>query len=124
MIIDFLMINTINIFSAFVLLAIFYLNDKMLYYILFIDLILNDFPLTTIIIIILFKFNKFIFKYLNENIYTQIVMMMLYYLIFGIISYGFYNELNISIINFLIKNLSINLLFYYLGIKFLNEKYS
>ncbi|HHX32961.1 MAG TPA: hypothetical protein GX713_01900, partial [Mollicutes bacterium] len=65
MIIDFLILNNTNLYSFIIVLSIFILNDKLLYYILTLDIILNGFPFITILIIFLNKFIIYIFKYIK-----------------------------------------------------------
>lgn len=124
MIIDFLVLNITNIYIASFLLSILYLNDKFLYSILIIDILLNGTPLITIIIIILFQLKKNIFKIINQNIFTLMLLLTCYYFIFGIFIYIVYNDFNLYIINYLLKYLAINLIIYYTGIKYLTSKYN
>lgn len=124
MIIDFLVLNITNIYIASFLLSVLYLNDKFLYLILIIDILLNGIPLITIIIIILFQFKKNIFKIINQNVFTLMLLLTCYYFIFGILIYIIYNDFNLYIINYLLKYLAINLIIYYTGIKYLTSKYN
>ncbi len=124
MILDFLIINTTSIYIASILLSILYLNDKFLYLILIIDIIINGFPIITIIIMILFRFKEIIFRTINQNTLTLMLLLTSYYFIFGIIIYGIYNEFNMFIINYLFKFLVINLIIYYVGIKYFTSKYN
>ena len=124
MIIDFLSINIINIYLATIILSILNLNEKKLYFILIIDIILNNFPIITIIIIIFYIFKNLVFKYINENIISKMLLLTIYYFIFGIIIYGTHNKLNLYIFNYLLRYLIINLIIYFIGIKYLNSKYN
>ncbi|MDD4706459.1 MAG: hypothetical protein PHS24_04550 [Bacilli bacterium] len=124
MIIDFLVLNFTNIYIASFLLSVLYLNNKFLYLILVIDVLLNGIPLITIILIILFKFKMNIFKIINQNTFTLMLLLTGYYFIFGILIYSIHNEFNLFIINYLLKYLVINLIIYYTGIKYLTNKYN
>ncbi len=123
-ILDFLTINLTKIFLASILLSIFYLNDKKLYLILFFDIILNQIPFITIILILFYKANQIFFHYISKNIYSSMLLLIIYYFLFGILIYGIYNPLNLYIFKLLLNNLLINLIIYYLGIKFINYKYN
>ncbi|MDD2409884.1 MAG: hypothetical protein PHD03_04130 [Bacilli bacterium] len=124
MIIDFLVLNITNIYIASLLLSVLYLNDKFLYIILIIDILLNGIPLITMLIIILFKFKIYIFKIINQNDFTLMLLLTCYYFIFGTLIYSIYNDFNLFIINYLLKYLAINLIIYYAGIKYLTSKYN
>lgn len=124
MIIDFLVLNITNIYLDSLLLSILYLNNKFLYIILVIDILLNGIPVITIIIIILYKFKNLIFKIINQNVFTLMLLLTCYYFIFGVLIYSIYNDFNLYIITYLIKYLAINLIIYYTGIKYLTSKYN
>ena len=62
MIIDFLSLNCFNVYLLSIILFLFCLNDKLLYYLLIIDLIINGIPFVTITITLLYLLNKNIFK--------------------------------------------------------------
>lgn len=124
MIIDFIVINITNIYLASILLSVLYLNDKNLYLILIVDIILNNFPIITILIIILYKFQHLIFKFINKNIITEMIILTIFYFIFGVLLYGIYNNLDSYILSYLLKYLTINLIIYYIGIKYLKSKYN
>lgn len=122
MIIDFLSLNCFNIYLLSIIIFIFCLNDKTLYYILIIDLIINGIPFVTITITLLYLLNKNIFKYLNNNFINKYIFLIIYYFIFSIILYSIFNKFNLYIIKFLINNLPYNLIYYYIGLKILNKK--
>lgn len=122
MIIDFLSLNCFNVYLLSIIIFIFCLNDKTLYYILIIDLIINGIPFVTITITLLFLLNKNIFKYLNNNFINKYTFLIIYYFIFSIILYSIFNKFNLYIIKFLINNLPYNLIYYYIGLKILNKK--
>lgn len=122
MIIDFLSLNCFNIYLLSIILFLFCLNDKTLYYILIIDLIINGIPFVTIIMTLLYLFNKNIFKYLNNNFINKYIFLIIYYFLFSIILYSIFNKFNLYIIKYLINNLPYNLIYYYIGLKILNKK--
>lgn len=122
MIIDFLSLNCFNIYLLSIILFLFCLNDKLLYYLLIIDLIINGIPFVTITITLLYLLNKNIFKYLNNNFINKYIFLIIYYFLFSIILYSIFNKFNLYIIKFLINNLPYNLIYYYIGLKILNKK--
>ncbi len=122
MIIDFLSLNCFNVYLLSIILFLFCLNDKLLYYLLIIDLIINGIPFVTITITLLYLLNKSIFKYLNNNFINKYIFLIIYYFLFSIILYSIFNKFNLYIIKFLINNLPYNLIYYYIGLKILNKK--
>ncbi len=122
MIIDFLSLNCFNVYLLSIILFLFCLNDKLLYYLLIIDLIINGIPFVTITITLLYLLNKNIFKYLNNNFINKYIFLIIYYFLFSIILYSVFNKFNLYIIKFLINNLPYNLIYYYIGLKILNKK--
>lgn len=124
MIIDFITYNYTNILLFTVLLNIYNLNNKRLYFILLIDILINGIPFITIILILLYFFNLKVFNYLNNNFLNKYLLLIIYYFIFGIIIYSIFNKFNLYIIKLLISNLFYNLLYFYIGLKYLENKYS
>lgn len=122
MIIDFLSLNCFNVYLLSIILFLFCLNDKLLYYLLILDLIINGIPFVTITITLLYLLNKNIFKYLNNNFINKYIFLIIYYFLFSIILYSIFNKFNLYIIKFLINNLPYNLIYYYIGLKILNKK--
>ena len=122
MMIDFLSLNCFNVYLLSIILFLFCLNDKLLYYLLIIDLIINGIPFVTITITLLYLLNKNIFKYLNNNFINKYIFLIIYYFLFSIILYSIFNKFNLYIIKFLINNLPYNLIYYYIGLKILNKK--
>ena len=78
MILDFLSLNLTHILLYTVLINIFYLTDKKLYFILIWDLLINGFPFVTIIIILLYYLNNFFFKFLNNSFYAKFILIIIY----------------------------------------------
>lgn len=121
---DFFIINTSNLFIASILLNTIYLNDRILYFILIIDIILNKVPIITIIIILLYRFKIYIFKYFKENSFNLLLLLTLYYFVFGVVIYGIYNNLSLYIWHYLIKNFIFNLIIFIIGLKYITSKYN
>jgi hypothetical protein len=124
MILDFLTLNTTGILLCTVLLNIFYLSNKKISYILIIDIILNGIPFITIIIILIYHLNKFIFKYFNNNFINKFIFIIIYYFLFNIILYSIFNSFSMYIIKKSLKYLIYNTIIYYLGLKYYEEKYN
>lgn len=124
MIIDTIIYNYTNILLFTVLLNIFYLNNKRIYLILVLDILINGIPFITMILIIIYYFNKKIFTYLNNNLLNKYLLLIMYYFVFGITLYSIFNKFNIYIIKILINNLFYNLLIFYIGLNYLENKYS
>lgn len=124
MIIDFITLNATNIMLCTILLNIFYLDNKKLYTILIIDILINGVPFITIFIVLLYFFNRFIFKYINANFITRYFLIIFYYFLFNIMLYSVFNRFNLYIINLLMDNLVYNALYYFVGLKYLDDKYN
>ncbi|NLL02416.1 MAG: hypothetical protein GX265_05295, partial [Mollicutes bacterium] len=123
MILDFLIINTTDLFVTFILLNTIYLTDQKLYFILIGDIILNKIPIITIMIVLFYIFRVISFKYIKENIFTLLLLLVIYYFVFGLLLYGIYNGLNNYIWHYLMKNFLLNLIIYVVGLKYLISKY-
>ena len=104
MILDFLIINTTDLFVTFILLNTIYLTDQKLYFYLIGDIILNKIPIITIMIVLFYIFRVISFKYIKENIFTLLFLLVIYYFVFGLLLYGIYNGLNNYIWHYLMKN--------------------
>jgi len=124
MLFDFFVLNLTNIYLATVLLSIFKLNDKTIYFILVIDVILNNFPLVTIIIIAFYYLKNIIFNYISDIFITRYILITIFYFLFGILVYGIYNGVDRYIFNLLWQYLIINMVIYFIGIKYLTKEYS
>ena len=73
MLLDFLSINYFNIYLVSIIIFIFIINDKLMYYILSLDLIINGIPFISMIIIILYYLNKAILKRVNASFINKYV---------------------------------------------------
>lgn len=122
--IDFITLNLVHILLCSVLINIFYLNDKKVYFLLIFDILINGIPYTTIIIILLYYLNRFIFKFVNRNFWTKYILIILYYFLFNIILYSIFNTFNLYIVKYTFNNLIYNALFYFLSLKYIDSKYN
>ena len=122
LILDNIINNYLNITSLLFLVIIFYLNKDKLFIIFLIDLVLNRFPLITIIIVLFYYLNKVIFKFIINNNINKIIILCLYsfllmtaiYIINNYdISYFYYIKTNIITFIF-------NGIIYYLYINYKN----
>ena len=122
MLLDFLSINYFNIYLVSIIIFIFIINDKLIYYILSLDLIINGIPFISMIIIILYYLNKTILNKVNASFINKYVLSIIYYFLFSIILYSIFNKFNLYIIKYLINNLPLNLIYYYISLKIIDRK--
>ena len=122
MLLDFLSVNYFNIYLVSIIIFIFIINDKLMYYILLIDLIINGIPFISMIIIILYYLNKSILKRINACFINKYILSIIYYFLFSIILYSIFNKFNLYIIKYLINNLPLNLIYYYISLKIIDRK--
>lgn len=122
MLLDFLSVNYFNIYLVSIIIFIFTINDKLMYYILLLDLIVNGIPFISMIIIILYYLNKSILKRINACFINKYILSIIYYFLFSIILYSIFNKFNLYIIKYLINNLPLNLIYYYISLKIIDRK--
>ena len=122
MLLDFLSVNYFNIYLVSIIIFIFIINDKLMYYILLLDLIINGIPFISMIIIILYYLNKSILKRINASFMNKYILSIIYYFLFSIILYNIFNKFNLYIIKYLINNLPLNLIYYYISLKIIDRK--
>ena len=122
MLLDFLSVNYFNIYLVSIIIFIFIINDKLMYYILLLDLIVNGIPFISMIIIILYYLNKSILKRINACFINKYILSIIYYFLFSIILYSIFNKFNLYIIKYLINNLPLNLIYYYISLKIVDRK--
>lgn len=122
MLLDFLSVNYFNIYLVSIIIFIFIINDKLMYYILLLDLIINGIPFISMIIIILYYLNKSILKRINACFINKYILSIIYYFLFSIILYSIFNKFNLYIIKYLINNLPLNLIYYYISLKIIDRK--
>lgn len=122
MLLDFLSINYFNIYLVSIIIFIFIITDKLIYYILSLDLIINGIPFISMIIIILYYLNKAILQKVNASFINKYILSIIYYFLFSIILYSIFNKFNLYIIKYLINNLPLNLIYYYISLKIIDRK--
>ena len=122
MLLDFLSVNYFNIYLVSIIIFIFIINDKLMYYILLLDLIIDGIPFISMIIIILYYLNKSILKRVNASFINKYILSIIYYFLFSIILYSIFNKFNLYIIKYLINNLPLNLIYYYISLKIVDRK--
>lgn len=124
MIVDTFVYNADGILLVSLLLYIFCLNDRALYFILIVDIILNGIPFITFLIILLYYLNKMIFRYINNSFINMFIMIIIYYFLFGITIFSIYNQFNIYIIKMLLNNAIYNIIYYFFGLLYIRGKYN
>lgn len=122
MLLDFQSVNYFNVYLVSIIIFIFIINDKLMYYILLLDLIINGIPFISMIIIILYYLNKSILKRINACFINKYILSIIYYFLFSIILYSIFNKFNLYIIKYLINNLPLNLIYYYISLKIIDRK--
>ena len=95
LLVDNLVNNYLNILSCLIILCIFNLTKEKYFLILLLDIILNQLPVVSILIIIIFLINKFIYKRLISNKLTKFILSIFYYFIFISLLYCI-NDYNFS----------------------------
>ena len=117
-IIDNLVNNYLNILSCLILLIIFNLNKEKYILLVLIDILLNKTPIISIIILIIYYLNKFIFNKLIRNKFNKFLFIILYYFIFISLLYNI-NDYSYNYIYYIKTNLFshiYNILIYYIYI--------
>ena len=120
---DNLVNNYINIISCLIIFYVFYLNKYSFLNLFIIDTLLNVIPYISIITLILFYLNKFIFKRLINNNINKFVLSILYYFIFISILY-LLNNYNFNYLYYIVTNLFsiiLNITIYFIYIFYKNS---
>ena len=118
LILDNLVNNYLNILSCLILLITFNLNKEKYLILLLIDILLNKIPIISIILIIIFLLNKFIFKRIVRNKLNNFIFLSLYYFIFISLLYSI-NEYKFDYLYYMKSNLIshvYNIIIYFLYI--------
>ena len=118
MIFDFLALNILNIYLATILLIIFKLNDQRLILLLIFDILVNVFPIITILIVLLYYLKENIFKFFRISFYSKYLLLIVFYYLFGIVLFSIYNDFNLNIFAYLSSYLLINMIIYFIGMKY------
>lgn len=124
MILDNIFLNIYDIYLCVSLFFIFVRKDSYIYYLLIVDILFNNIPFISIVIIILYLLRVRIFRVIRNNFINEYIVLLIFYFIFGMIVYLIYNDFSLYIIKYLIKNFWINAIVYYFGLKYLNDKYN
>ena len=117
-IIDNLVNNYLNILSCLILLIIFNLNKEKYILLVLIDILLNKTPIISIIILIIYLLNIFIFNKLIRNKFNKFLLIILYYFIFISLLYSI-NDYSYTYLYYIKTNLFshiYNILIYYIYI--------
>lgn len=119
-------INTyLGLLSCFIILEINALNLKRFFILLVVDTILNKIPIISLVILIIFYINKFIYKYLNKNSINLFFISIINYFIFINILY-LINNYTYNFIYYLTSNLYsilFNIIIFYIYIFLYNKEH-
>lgn len=118
LILDNLVNNYLNILSCLILLTIFNLNKEKYIIIIILDILLNKIPIISIIILLIYFLDKFIFKRLINNKFNKFIFIILYYFIFISLLYTI-NDYTFTYLYYIKTNLFshiYNILIYYIYI--------
>ena len=118
LIIDNLVNNYLNILSCLILLIIFNLNKEKYILLVLVDILLNKTPIISIIILIIYYLNIFIFNKLIRNKFNKFLFITLYYFIFISLLYSI-NDYSYTYIYYIKTNMFshiYNILIYYIYI--------
>ena len=99
LILDNIINSYLNILSCLILINIFNLNKEKYFIILLLDIIINQLPIISILLILFYYLNHFIFNKIIRNNFNKFILLSLYYFIF------------ISLL-YLINDYSFNYLYY------------
>ena len=118
LILDNLINNYLNILSCLIILSIFNLNRYNFFLIVIVDVLLNQVPVISILVFLLYLLNKIIFKKIINNNFNKFIFSIVYMFIFISFLYCI-NDYNFSFSYYIKANiLSIffNILIYYIYI--------
>lgn len=118
LILDNLVNSYLNILSCFIVLSIFNLDKVKYFLIIIIDILLNQLPIVSIIILLLYYLNKLIFmKIVKTNIYKFILSC--FYMVIFLSFFYLLNDYNYSYFYYLKTNIFsivLNIFVYYIYI--------
>lgn len=118
LLLDNLINNYLNILSCFIILSIFNLNKYKFMVIFIIDILINQNPFVSIIVLLIYFLNKVIFKRIVNSNINKFIILCLYMLLFITFIYLF-NDYNYTYTYFLKNNffsIVLNFFFYYIFI--------
>ena len=96
--------NYLNICSCLIILNIFYFNKRNFLFTLILDVLFNQIPFITIIILFLYYLNKIVFSKIVKNSVNTFIFSLIYYVIFLIVLF-LINNYNITFKYYIYMNL-------------------
>lgn len=116
LLLDNILNNYISLTSCFILFYIPKLNKDNFFLLLIFDLLLNKIPLATILILLIYFIDKFIYKIFLKNNITNFIVYIINLFIFLLLLY-FINNYNFNVlyyIKYLIPSITFNIFIYFL----------
>lgn len=96
--------NYLNICSCLIILNIFYFNKRNFLFTLILDVLFNQIPFITIIILFLYYLNRIVFSKIVKNSVNTFIFSLVYYVIFLIVLF-LINNYNITFKYYIYMNL-------------------
>lgn len=96
--------NYLNICSCLIILNIFYFNKRNFLFTLILDVLFNQIPFITIIILFLYYINRIVFSKIVKNSVNTFIFSLVYYVIFLIVLF-LINNYNITFKYYIYINL-------------------
>lgn len=96
--------NYLNICSCLIILNIFYFNKRNFLFTLILDVLFNQIPFITIIILFLYYINRIVFSKIVKNSVNTFIFSLVYYVIFLIVLF-LINNYNITFKYYIYMNL-------------------
>lgn len=112
--------NYLNICSCLIILNIFYFNKHNFFITLILDILFNQIPFITIIILLLYYLNKIVFNKIVKNSVNTFIFSLIYYIIFFIVLFLMDNH-NITFKYYIYMNLYsliFNIIIFYIYIMY------
>ena len=112
--------NYLNICSCLIILNIFYFNKHNFFITLILDILFNQIPFITIIILFLYYLNKIVFYKIVKNSVNTFIFSLIYYIIFFIVLFLMDNH-NITFKYYIYMNLYsliFNIIIFYIYIMY------
>lgn len=112
--------NYLNICSCLIILNIFYFNKHNFFITLILDILFNQIPFITIIILFLYYLNKIVFNKIVKNSVNTFIFSLIYYIIFFIVLFLMDNH-NITFKYYIYMNLYsliFNIIIFYIYIMY------
>ncbi len=112
--------NYLNICSCLIILNIFYFNKRNFLFTLILDVLFNQIPFITIIILFLYYINRIVFSKIVKNSVNTFIFSLVYYVIFLIVLF-LINNYNITFKYYIYMNLYsliFNMIIFYIYIMY------